>query len=83
MTFYTSPSPRASRADLPSNSGGDRHGDDFALGKQGLVVNPYGSAHAANAARGAVHMEFGRHARAIGQGDFVDRKPWQMPPRNL
>ena len=83
MTFYTSPSPRASRADLPSNSGGDRHGDDFALGKQGLVVNPYGSAHAANAARAAVYAEFGRAGAALHQGDFVDRKPWQMPTRNL
>ena len=74
---------RLGRAELPSKSGDDRHGDDLALGRQRPIVNSYGSEHAAKAARGAVHMEFGRHARAISQGDFADRKPWQMPPRNL
>ena len=32
-------------------------------------------------ARAAVFAEFGRHAFALDQGDFVDRKPWQMPSR--
>ena len=81
MTLYTPHARLSSRADRPSNS--DRRGDDFALGKQGLVVNPYGSAHAANAARAAVYAEFGRAGAALHQGDFVDRKPWQMPTRNL
>ena len=74
---------RLGRADLPSNSGDDRHGDDPALGKQGLVVNPYGCEHTAKAARAAVNMEFGCHGAALDHDDFADRKPWQMPSRNL
>ena len=82
MSFYTSPSPRASRADRPSNSAGDRHGDDFAVGKQRLVVNPHGSKHAAKAARAIVLLEFGRHGAALDQGDFVDCKPWTLRLRS-
>ena len=33
-------------------------------------------------ARAAVHMAFGRHAGALDQGDFQDRKPWEMPMRS-
>ncbi len=29
-------------------------------------------------ARAAVFAEFGRHAFAIDQGDFIDRKPWEL-----
>ena len=29
----------------------------------------------ASFARAAVHMAFGRHARALDQADFVDRQP--------
>jgi hypothetical protein len=38
--------------------------------------------HRADFARAAVFAEFGRHAWALDQGDFVDRKPWQMPTRS-
>ena len=31
--------------------------------------------HRADFARAAIFVEFGRHAFAIDQGDFVDRKP--------
>ena len=57
------------------------HTDDTALGKQGLVVNPYGCEHTANAARAMVHAVFGRYGRALDQGDFVDRLPDQDPRR--
>ena len=30
-------------------------------------------------AKDAVHSEFGKAGRALDQGDFVDRKPWQAP----
>ena len=43
--------------------------------------NP-GRRHRANFARGAVFAEFGHNAFAIDQGDFEDRKPWQMPMRS-
>ena len=33
----------------------------------------------ASFARAAVHMTFGRHAGALDQGDFEDRKPWEVP----
>ncbi len=33
-------------------------------------------------AREAVIAEFGRHAWALDQADFEDRKPWQMPTRS-
>ncbi len=36
----------------------------------------------ASFARAAVHTEFGRHAWALDQADFEDRKPWQMPTRS-
>ena len=35
----------------------------------------------ASFARAAVHMAFGRHARALDWNDFTDRKPWQIPAR--
>ena len=49
--------------------------------RTGKPFNP-GRRHRANFARAAVHTEFGRHAFAIDQGDFIDRKPWQMPTRS-
>ena len=63
MTFYTSLSPRASRADHPSDP--DRR-------------------HRANFARQATIDAVGwGHARALDQGDFVDRKPWMLRTRSL
>ncbi len=62
---------------LQTRSNRDRRDDDFALGIQGLVVNPYGCEHAAKVARATVFAEFGRHARALDQVDFVDRLPDQ------
>ncbi len=41
-----------------------------------------GRHHRANFARAAVISEFGRHARALDQGDFEDRKPWERPVRS-
>ncbi len=38
--------------------------------------------HRADFARAAVFAAFGRHAFAIDQADFEDRKPWQMPVRS-
>ena len=76
---YDNSYPRSSRTGKPTNPGLRCRCSDTVLGKQGLVVNPYGSEHAAKAARGAVHMEFGRHARALDQADFEDRKPWEIP----
>ena len=35
----------------------------------------------ASFARAAVHMAFGRHARALDQADFVDRLPSESPAR--
>ena len=83
MTLYTPRARLSSRTDLPSNSAGDRHGDDLALGKQGVVVHPHGCEHVAKAERSIVFLEFGRRGAALDQADFVDRKPWQMPGRNL
>ena len=40
--------------------------------------NP-GQRHCATFARAAVFAEFGRAAFAIDQGDFEDRKPWEVP----
>ena len=37
-----------------------------------------GRRHRADFARTAVFAEFGRHAFAIDQGDFEDRKPWML-----
>ena len=53
-------------------------------GRLGRTDKPYnpGQRHNANFARGAVFAEFGRAAFAIDQGDFEDRKPWQMPMRS-
>ena len=51
--------------------------NDTVLGKQRLIVNPFRSEHAAKAARAAIFSEFGRHARALDQVDFVDRLPDQ------
>ncbi len=84
MISTTSPARFSSRASNPTNPDrrdrGDR-GDDFALGEQGLIVNPHGSEHAAKAARAIVLLEFGRHGAALDQADFVDRKPWQNSVR--
>ena len=55
------------RISLPNGSNTDQ--------RRRYVVNPYGSDHAAKAARAAVRMAFGRHAGAIDQADFIDRKP--------
>ena len=33
----------------------------------------------ANFARQATIAAFGRNARALDQGDFQDRKPWEVP----
>lgn len=33
----------------------------------------------ASFARAAVHTEFGRHAWALDQADFVDRAPGELP----
>ena len=43
--------------------------------------NP-GQHHRDSFARGAVFVEFGRDAWALDQGDFEDRKPWEMPMRS-
>ena len=43
--------------------------------------NP-GRRHRANFARAAVFSEFGRHAGALDQADFIDRRPWEMPIRS-
>ena len=37
--------------------------------------------HRADFARAAVFAEFGRNALAIDQGDFEDKKPWQLRHR--
>ncbi len=81
MPVYTRTPRNSSRADRPLNTKHRDRDDDTVLGKQGLVVNPYGSEHATKTARAAVHMAFGRHARALDQADFQDREPWQMPAR--
>ena len=81
MTHTTFPTSNSSRTDKPFNPAQRRHSDDAILGKQGLVVHPYGSEHAAKAARGAVYLEFGRHGAALDQADFVDREPWQNSAR--
>ena len=71
--LHITPTLRASSpSGNPSKSGGDRR----------KVINPYGSAHAAKAARAAVHMAFGRHAWALDQGNFIDRKPWMLSLRS-
>ena len=77
MFHITIPAPTASRANRPFNPEHRDRDDDPALGKQGLVVNPYGSEHAAKTARATVHTVFGRHARALDQANFVDRLPDQ------
>ncbi len=79
MSLYTRTSRTSRHTDRPFNAGQRRRCDDAVLGKQGLVVNHYGSDHAAKAARGAVYMAFGRHARALDQADFQDREPWELP----
>jgi len=61
------------RISLPNGSNSDQ--------RRRYIVNPYGSEHAAKAERGAVHLVFGRHARALDQVDFQDREPWEIPPR--
>ena len=81
MTHTTFSTSNSSRTDKPFNPAQRRHSDDAILGKQGLVVHLYGSEHAAKAARGAVYMAFGRHARALDQADFQDREPWELPTR--
>ena len=75
MTHTTFSTSNSSRTDKPFNPAQRRHSDDAILGKQGLVVHPYGCEHTTKAARGAVHLAFGRHARALDHGDFVDRLP--------
>ena len=60
---------------LPNLSSRRHLYDDTALGEQGLVVNPYGSEHTANAARAMVHAVFGRHGKALDQANFQDRQP--------
>ena len=37
--------------------------------------------HRADFARAAVFSEFGRHAFAIDQADFEDKKPWMLRQR--
>ncbi len=81
MTHTTFSTSNSSRTDKPFNPAQRRHSDDAILGKQGLVVHLYGSDHAAKAARGAVYLAFGRHARALHQTNFVDREPWQNSAR--
>ena len=49
--------------------------------RTGKPFNP-GRRHRANFARAAVFAEFGAHAWSIDQGDFQDRKPWQIPMRS-
>ena len=83
MSHITSRSRTASRADCPSDSDRGRRDDGSALGKQRLVVNPYGSEHSAKTARAIVFMEFGHRGAALDQADFVDRKPWMLRTRNL
>jgi hypothetical protein len=46
--------------------------------RNGKPFNP-GQRHRANFARAAVFEEFGRHAWAIDQRDFEDRKSWEAP----
>ena len=42
-----------------------------------------GRRHRADFARQATIDAFGwRYARALDQGDFMDREPWQMPMRS-
>ena len=65
----------SSRTDSPFNPSQRRRYDDPTVGRQGLVINPRGCGHTAKAARGAVHLAFGRHAWALDHGDFVDRQP--------
>ena len=48
------------------------------LGRTNLTPYP-GRRHRAGFARAAVFEEFGRHAWALDQADFQDRKPWEMP----
>ncbi len=37
--------------------------------------------HRASFARAAVFAEFGHHGWELDHGDFIDRKPWEMPTR--
>ena len=46
--------------------------------RTGKPYNP-GRRHRANFARSAVFSEFGRHAWALDQADFVDRLPGDLP----
>ena len=50
------------------------------LGRTSHPSNP-DRRHRADFARAAVFAEFGRHAWALDQADFKDRKPGQMPAR--
>ncbi len=81
MTMYDNSYPRSSCTDKPTNSDQRRRYDDAVLGKQRLVINPYGCEHAAKTARAAVHLAFGRHAGALDYGDFTDRLPGEFPTR--
>ena len=47
----------------------------------GRTASPSNSARCTrgNFARAAVFAEFGRAAFALDQGDFEDRKPWEIP----
>ncbi len=49
------------------------------LGRADRPFNPGQRDHRADFARAAVFEEFGRHAWAIDQGDFEDRKSWEAP----
>ena len=84
MPLTTSPARFSSRASKPTNPDrrdrGDR-GDDFALGEQGLIVNPHGCEHAAKAARAITLLEFGRRGAALDQCDFIDRLPHEKPTK--
>ena len=75
MSLYTRTPRNSSHADHPFNAGQRRRCGDTVLGQQRLVVNSYGSDHAAKAARAATIDAFGRHAWALDHGDFVDRPP--------
>jgi len=73
--MYDNSYPRSSCTDKPTNSDQRRRYDDAVLGKQRLVINPYGCEHAAKAARAIVFLEFGRSGAALDQANFVDRRP--------
>ena len=67
MTFYPTTARDASRVDPPDNW--------ISIGEAAKDVLRQVAERRARFAREAVNAAFGRHARALDQTDFVDRRP--------